>query len=202
MEVGIYKKRWILRILCFILVALAIGSCSRYDYSSPTPGTISLKLRAYYTKFDTTFSDNNFAVKVSSIKAIRADGIKADVYQDVKSIGTSPTIYNVLGRDAYDSTLVIGEFPLPPDNYKGLELTINPGSEVVLNGYRSIGVDAASAEGNPFFVSLATSFTIEEARTTSIVLTANLDAILKPLAYTFLYDPTNNHYFISSVIVK
>src|SRR5437773_1183548 len=113
MVLNLCKKSLVVPFLFFPLVVILLNSCEQYEYSSPAPGTVSIRLRSYYTQFDTVFSGNNFTLKVTEIKAVRSDGILANVYEDPKSIGPTPDIYNTLGRDAYDSAIVIGQYPLP-----------------------------------------------------------------------------------------
>ncbi len=191
-----FIKRSII-LLCVIipLLIIAFNGCSQYDYSSPTPGTLEVRLHSYYTQFDTVFADNNFTLKVTRVYAVRSDGILANVYEDVKAVGPTPDIYNILGRDAYDSLLVIGLYPLPPADYLGLIVQIEPGPSVVLDGYRNIAVDRLPPPDYTTVVNIFAPFHIEEAKTTSLVITADMDVTLKRLAYTFQYNPS---YFVSS----
>ena len=195
MVLHFYKKSFAVAYLFIPIVIVIFSSCQQYEYASPAPGTVSLRLRSYYTQFDTLFSDNNFTLKVTEIKAVRSDGILANVYEDVKSIGPTPDIYNVLGRDAYDSVLVIGEYPLPPGDYRGLILKVEPGPRVILDGYRSIPVEKLPSPLYSATVIINQGYRIEEARVTSLVITVDLDVTLSKLAYSFQYVP---RYFISS----
>jgi hypothetical protein len=198
MVVNIFSKNWIFAILFSLPALFLFGSCGQYDYSSPSPGTIELRLRSYYNNFDTSFALNNFTLKVTTIEAIRSDGVLANVFQDVKSIGPSADIYNAFGKDAYDSAIVLGRYPMPPADYNGLRLSIEPGPNVILDGYRTISVQTLPAELYTATVELGRHFTIQEAKTTTIVLTVDLDATLQKLAYTFQYVP---RYTVSSVSV-
>ena len=190
-----FKKNLILYAVLFPVVILTFNSCQQYEYVSMLPGTVTIRLRSYYTQFDTSFSDNNFTIKVTGISAIRSDGILANIYEDVKSIGPTPDIYNLLGRDAYDSTIVIGQYPLPPADYIGLILLIEPGPQVILDGYRNIPVDKQPVPLYTATVPVMQPFRVVEARETRLILTADLDVTLTKQAYTFLYVPS---YFISS----
>ncbi len=199
MAVNFFKSQWIIVILSALLLVLTFNSCQQYDYSSPTPGTIELKLRAYYNSFDTSFALNNFTLKVTSVYTVRSDGAVGNIYQDVKSIGGSANLYNALGHDAYDSLIVLGRYPLPPADYTTLGLSIEPGPDVLLDGYRDIIVQRLPAELYTASVVIPKHFSIQEAKTTTIVLMVNLDRTLRRLAYTFEYDPF--YYTISSVTV-
>ena len=188
----------------FIIISsliLLLNGCSQYEYSSPTPGVLAIKLRAYYTQFDTVFQDNNFSIKVSEIKAYRSDGVYANVLSDVKAIppasgGNPVDVYNVLGRDAYDSVLVLGQYFLPPGDYAKIQFRIKPGPACILDAYRVITVEEEPSDN---IIEIVRPFHIEEAKTTSMVVTIDLDQALKRLAYTLLYQP--QYYFVSSELV-
>jgi hypothetical protein len=193
-------------LLSFLTFALSIFiGCKDEEYRSPAPGSALVKLHAAYT-FETNFQLNNFPVYLTSLQAIRADGARANIFGDTKSISRdnlNPDVYNTLAEEAYDSLLVMGQYPLPPGDYIGLEMIVAPGDMVVLDGYRYIGVDRA-LNYSPTVTITNRSFKIAENQTTTIVITANLDSILKKLAYTFQYHPySDDHsrcfYTISSV---
>lgn len=194
-----FEKRIIVGILFLAVSLVSFNSCQQYEYVSPAPGTLRLKLHSSYTQFDTLFSLNNFTLKVTTVQAIRSDGIRANVFQDVKAVGPTADVYNVMGRPAFDSSLVIGEFPLPPADYIGMQLQIEPGPQVVLDGYRFINVDRLADSLYTATILVSRPFSIEEARVTDIVLTVDIDATLRKLAYTFLYQPV---YYISSVTTQ
>jgi hypothetical protein len=193
-------------LLLLSLFVCILAGCKQDEYTSPLPGTAELKLRATYS-FDKNFQQNNFPLRLTSLKAIRSDGIRANIFADSKAImrQRTPDIYNALGKDASDSSIVMGSYPLPPGDYLGFEMIIEPGDQVVLDGYRYITVDVPNEYKYNKTVSVTNKpFSIAESKLTSIVVTANLDSILRKLAYTFEYHPlsddrTRTFYFISSI---
>lgn len=172
------------------LVGVLIVGCDQYEYSSPTPGVIQLNFRAKYSQFeasDSAFRKNNFTVTIADVKAVRDDGARANIYQDVKAIIRKPNAYNLLGQKAYDSMEVFGNYPIPPGTYTRLELLMQPAREVFLDGYRRIRVERPPE--SPDLIVINTPFRIEEGRTTMVVITADLDILLERLAYTYGYRP-------------
>lgn len=180
-----------------IIVLVGIVGCDQYEYSSPYPGTVQLNLKAKYTQFDATetaFQTNNFTITITSVKAVRDDGVRANIYQDIKAIGRKPDTHNLLGKSSYDSSEVIGQYPLPPGRYIGLEILMEPSRRVILDGYRFI--DVVEPQERQRLVSIKKEFTIEEYRTTVITITIDLDLTLQKLAYEYLYRP---YIYVSSV---
>jgi hypothetical protein len=189
--------------LLFMVVSfIVLMSGCKEEYVSPNPGTVTVYFRSIYS-FTPDFQNNNFPIKLTSLRAIRSDGIAALIEPDEKAFDRKAKLYNTLGRDAFDSTLVIGQYPLPPGEYVALELLIEPGYNVILDGYRYITVERPPNYQSYVLVSNK-SFNIYESKGTSVVVTAQLDSVLRKLAYTFEYhtysdDYSRCFYYISSV---
>ncbi len=171
---------------CLILTLTAIifqNGC-QYDYSTPLPGVISIRLHSKSDNIE--FSPlNNFALKVTAVEAVRSDGARAVVLEDTKAIGRTTNTYNALDVRARDSNIVMGEAFLPPGDYIGVNLLVEPGTNVVLDGYRIISV--SNPPDFDALVAFRQNFRIEEGVTTKIVVTIDLDnALLKG---------ANNYYF-------
>jgi hypothetical protein len=176
-----------------ILGILFVGGC-QYDYTSPLPGTIDVKLRVISNNiaFDPL---NNFVLKVTSVEAVRtSDKARAPIYEDTKAIGRTTNVYNTLDFRARDSSLVMGEGYLPPAGYDGVNLLIEPGASVILDGYRTIPVYPAP-DFNPL-LSFRSAFGITEQKTTSIIVTIDLDKSLFQQSNSYLFQPV---YYISSI---
>lgn len=184
----------------FIAISLSLGvfaflnlSCSQYDYSSPLPGTIEIRLKTVSNNIE--FQPlNNFTIKVTSVEALRANATRVVIYEDVKAINRTANIYNTLDFRARDSTLVIGQGFAPPDNYIGVLMTVEPGKQVVLNGYRTIEV-SKDETFDPLLV-FAAPFTVRESQSTKITLTLNLDSTLVKGTVQYYFRP---NYYISSI---
>lgn len=177
--------------LCGLIL---MNSCSQYEYTSPLPGTIDVRLHVISNNiaFDPL---NNFVLKVTSVEAVRAsDNARAAIYQDARAIGRTTNVYNTLDDRARDSSLVIGEAFLAPADYVKIYLLITPGDKVVLDGYRNINVDTLNTF-SPLLV-FPRKFHIDELKTTSLVLTVDLDSSLIQLSNDYLFVP---YVYVSSI---
>jgi hypothetical protein len=177
-----------------ILVLLLNIRC-QYEYSSPLPGLIDIRLRTISDSNRIPFSLlNNFVVKITGVNALRTDRAQAPIYADVQALKRTTGIYNTLDAHAEDSSLVVGQADIPPGDYLGVLMLIEPGPSVILDGYRNIRVNTLP-DFDPT-LSFLKHFTIFEQRTTHIVLTIDLDSSLVKQADTFLFKP---YYYISSI---
>ena len=193
-----FKRREILRKLvpfCGIAFILSINSCSQYEYSSPLPGIIDVRLRTISDTSRISFSPlNNFVLKVTSLEGVRDDYARSPIYEDTKAIGRTANVYNTLDVRARDSSLIMGEGYLPPGNYVGVNLLIQPGGKVVLDGYRDI--DIKLPDRFNALLTFRKPFQIRELETTSIVVTIDLDSSLVQGANVYYFKP---YYYISSI---
>ena len=182
------------------LLVLVLNVRCQYDYASPLPGLIDIRLHTISDTARISFSpQNNFVLKITQVNAVRSDLAQATIYADIKAIKRTTGIYNTVDAHAEDSSLVIGQADLPPGNYLGIQMLITPGGTAVLDGYRFIPVYPLDNFDPTLF--FKRSFTITEQRTTHVVLTINLDSSLVKEAVgrppdTFLFKP---YYYISSV---
>jgi hypothetical protein len=182
-------------LLLLSLLILGINIQCQYDYVSPLPGLLDLRLHTISDSTRIAFSpQNNFVLKITAVAAVRSDFALADVLGDRKAISRTTGIYNTLDLHAEDSSLVIGQADLPPGDYLGILMLIKPGAAAILDGYRNIPVNTL----HDFDPTLAFPkfFKITENRTTRVVLTINLDSSLVKQTDSFLFLP---YYYISSV---
>lgn len=177
-----------------VIVLLFIVNSCRYDYSSPLPGTIDIRLHTKSTLL--AFQpNNNFVLKVSSVTAIRTeDGARITVYEDPNAINRTLNIFNTLDSLAKDSMMIMGQTSVPPGNYMGVDLTIRPGASAILDGYRNIIVRLPE-RFDPTLHFLR-SFEVKELWTSRIVLTIDLDSSLVKGANNYYFYPK---YYISSI---
>jgi hypothetical protein len=174
------------------LLAIANLGCQT-EYASPLPGIVEVRLKTISNNihFDPL---NNFILTVSSVQAVRDDNAKAEVYQDLEAIDRKDTKLNTLDARAQDSTMIIGKTYLPPGNYQGIDILMEPSQTAILDGYRVITV-----EREPDFdprLRFRSPFSVAELTTTQIVLEVNLDSTLLRKSNTYLFRP---FYSISSI---
>ncbi|HTK81525.1 MAG TPA: DUF4382 domain-containing protein [Bacteroidota bacterium] len=172
--------------IIFTLSVILLNDGCQYDYTSPLPGTVSIRLRTKSDNLD--FSPlNNFVLKVTQVEAVRDDGARAIVYEDTKAIGRTTNTYNTLDVRARDSNIVMGEAFLPPGNYIGINMLIEPGGSVTLDGYRTIPVSAP--QNFDALLRFRKNYTIREGATTKIVVTIDLDNALLKRANSYSFEP-------------
>src|ERR1051326_2493721 len=181
-------KRKYVPFVSFILFPVSIlllsVSC-QYDYSSPLPGLVDIRLHTISDSGRIAFR----ALKTFVLKITRATAFRHD-----HAVKNQTVIYNTLDFHAEDSSLVVGQADIPPGDYLGVLMLIQPGPSVILDGYRNISVSTLP-DFDPT-LSFIKSFKINEQKTTRIVLTINLDSSLVKRADTFLFKP---YYYISSI---
>jgi hypothetical protein len=193
------NKRNIFRIVAFMALSIALLainlSCSQYDYSSPLPGVVSLRLHSIIDTAQMSFSPlDNFVIKVAQIIVRRSDGAYAVVNADLNALKRTTSVYNTLDSRARDSSLVVGEAYLPPGDYVGVLMTIDPGALVVLDGYRNIPVEKDAGVSSDII--FTREFHVTEGQKTEIILTLDLSKSLFKLVKSYLYNPV---YSISSI---
>ncbi len=165
----------------------------QYDYASPSPGLIEIRLRSISNNIP--FSPlNNFVLKVSGVSAIRSDGALVTIYPDIKATSRTTDIYNTLDSLALDSAIVMGQGYAPPGNYIGVALLITPGQQVIENGYQVINV--VTGEGFSNLLAFGGSYSVTESQFTRITLAVNIDSTLIQGYQVYHYRP---YYFISSI---
>ncbi len=191
------KRKYVPFVSLFLLPIsiLLLNVRCQYNYSSPLPGLVDIRLHTISDSGRIAFSAlNNFVLKITQVTALRSDYTQAQIYGDVHAIKSTTGIYNTLDLHAEDSSLVVGQADIPPGDYLGILMLIQPGPTVILDGYRNIPVRPLP-DFDPT-LSFIKSFKISEQKTTRIVLTINLDSSLVKQSDTFLFIP---YYYISSI---
>jgi hypothetical protein len=176
-----------------LLFTLSVTGCKDYPYSTPLPGTLEVRLRTISNNIPYG-QGNSFPVQLTAVRAVRSDNAKQEVFEDLRAIRRYTDYIQAFSQSSFDSTLEIGQAYSPPGTYVGLDITMQPAGMVTLDGYRFIPVSfAADAES---FLRLRTPITIQESRTTVVVVTFNVDSSLTRGAETFIYHPK---FYISSL---
>jgi hypothetical protein len=177
------------------LLAIFLTSSCQYDYSSPQPGIVQVRLKTISENIPFT-ELNNFIIEFSLIEAVRNDGSRASIYEDRSAIDTKPLGINVLDFRARDSILIVGESYLPPGEYSGIKFTIKPNRFLTLNGYQIISVIPVGFSSSSALIYLPKPFKVDEYRLTAATIEFDLDQTLSKGAFDYLFVP---HYKISSI---
>jgi hypothetical protein len=180
-------------VVFFILVLLSVAGCKDYPYTSSTPGVLEVRVKTVSANLPYN-PQNLFPMQLTALRAVRNDNAKQEIFEDKLAIRRYTDTYDAFSRQAFDSTLSLGEAFSPPGSYLGLDITTQPTGLVVLDGYRTILITfAADAES---FIRLRTPITIQEAKRTVVTVSFDVDSSLTRGAETFHYHPK---FYISSL---
>jgi hypothetical protein len=181
-------------IFLFSIMLIILNINCQYDYRSPLPGAIEVRLRTISANIAPT-RFTNFIVKIDKIQAIRSDGGKQKIYEDAKIIESSSQntllLVNTLDSLASTGNIVIGQAYAPPGDYIGFDFQIEPGSNVILGSnaeeQQPISVIRPSSYQSVFHQDI--SFQVRESQTIKIILTLDLDRSLIKGAYNYSFEP-------------
>ncbi|MBI5476913.1 MAG: hypothetical protein HY964_09290 [Ignavibacteriales bacterium] len=187
-----FYKAGVFGVLVALLVLIS-PSC-QYEYDSPNPGIIQIRLKTISNNIPFT-ELNNFEIEFSQIEAVQKDGSRASIYEDLRAIDAKPVGINTLDFRARDSIMIIGETYVPPEDYMGIKMTISPGRAVTLRGYQKINV--IKPEGFNSLLIIPRNYSVQEHHKTIITVELNLDSTLVKGAFDYTFRP---YYNISSVI--
>ncbi len=170
-------------VLFTILLVFFCSSCADNITESPKPGILEVRL---LTEKGSISIGNEFLLKIQSLRILRTDGAYADVYDNLHAIRDNPDTYNIF----QDSLIVIGESYMPPDDFTGLLITIEPPDSLIYSG-RKIKVE----RDEPFdaLVSLNMAKKLKSEERTVITVITNPDSLLKRNIDHFIYK---HHYSI------
>ncbi|MBX2989747.1 MAG: hypothetical protein KF749_01120 [Bacteroidetes bacterium] len=174
--------------LTSLLVAVAMFgiSCQQYEYSSPGPGILELRLAVKNTRENIIpFNDFSFLnIVIRDMAVLRNDGTYLIVLADLQAIQRKENgdTLNCITFAARDSQIVLGQVYAPPGTYVGLgldKMTAVVHDPFLLrfdgNRYTPIAIlDVGSAQK---FTMLAPPppFEVRESRKTIVTFTLDLD---------------------------
>lgn len=212
-------SKWTLRASFFLMVIFSVLllSCQQYEYVSPLPGILEIRLRASIKdstlqRFLPYTGNGNFSffpIILKSLKVLRPDGSEQSIFSDLDAIRRNPDgdLFNCLDARAQDSSLVLGIAYFPPSEISRLLLTVGPPPQmqVVVNyqsGFTSL-FDVRMPSIIPQELQQITSFNqeplnvrVEEGRTTRVNVVIDIDQTLQRRTEWFEYHPT---FYISSI---
>jgi len=171
-------------------------SCKQYPYASPLPGILEVHLKTKSEQIP--YSPlNSFGMQLTSVRAIRSDNAKMEVFEDLRAIRRSPSYFDAFDKTAFDSALVIGQAYTPPGQFIGINIQTQPMGLIILDGYRLIPVDIAPSFES--LVILRQTIDIQELKTTTVVVTMDVDSSLTRRAESFQFRPV---FYVSSIQVQ
>lgn len=198
-----------------IVITLAGLACKQYEYASPTPGILEVRLavkNTLHVEFipfgvldSTNGNQNRFFTILHALTVLQPGGLRLPIYATANAIRRNPDgdFFNSLDVGSRDSIPVLGVVYAPPGTYTGFEINIsviapifiyNPPVQSAIDVVRLppfIDQLRLPVEGQP-----PVSIPIHEGRNTRVTITFDLDQALIQRAEWYDYRPA---FYVSSV---
>jgi hypothetical protein len=199
------------RLTIGVMLSLFALSCKEYEYVSPGPGIVEIRLKVVNNREDLIpFGvTNQWYLLLKDLNVLQSGGVKLPVFADFRAIRRNPDgdPLNALDISARDSTIVMGQVYAPPEGFVGVDLTVNfaPSLAVFRNGLPipnviPINPPPPPAPAVPTFFRIPPSvdmnIKVNEGRLTRITVTLNLDSVLVRRSEFFELNPS---FYVSSV---
>lgn len=200
------------RLLLGVMLSSLALSCKDYEYVSPGPGVLEVRLKVVNSRLDLIpfGAANQWYIVLKEMNGLQAGDVKLRIYADVNAIRRSPDgdPLNTLDTLARDSSIVMGQmYASPTETFTGFDFTVTftPSLSVFRNSLpipNVIRVDPppppAPAPQTYFRIPPEESLSVkvQEGRLTRVTVTINLDSVLIRRSETFELNPS---FYISSV---
>ena len=193
------------RYSCLALVFLVL-SCGQYEYSSPLPGILEVRLRVVNNRPGLTpFGPyNQFGLTLTDLSVFRTGNIRFPIYSDLYAIrrNSKGDWFNCLDTLARDSMKILGQVYAPPGVFRALEMTMSPDPFVLINyGFYSNSINVfytPPLQALQHFPPTGNQMQIEiqEGRLTRVTVTLDLDSSLVRHTEAFEYK---SKFYVSSI---
>lgn len=199
----------VLRLLIGAALSSLALSCKQYEYASPLPGVLEVRLRVVNNRQDLVpfGPQNQFGLLLKELNALEPGNIRQPIYADLYALRRSPDgdAINALDTLSRDSAIILGATYAPPTSFAGLNLTMNfsqflfffrpPNPLPIL-----IAVNPPPLPAPPpptfFEIQAPSSIKVNEDRLTVVTVTFNLDSVLVRRSEDFEFHPS---FYISSI---
>lgn len=194
----------------FLLLAALTGlSCDQYEYASPTPGVLEVRLavkntiNTNYIPFGTldssTGRQNQLAMILNELVVKQPGDIRQEIFASLSAIRRNPDgdIYNCLDFGARDSVLLLGMAYVPPGDYEEFTMSSSIGQGIFVDqGDATAFFDVVLVPPYENRGDLHFQASVREGKTTRVTITFDLDRALIRRAEDFSYSP---YFYVSSV---
>ena len=196
------------RLCAVAFVALGTLSCSQYEYSSPSPGILEIRLAVVNNRTDllpfatfdsTSVSANDLVFIMKSLEGVDANVVHLPIFSDLYAIrrNVDGDFFNALDPRARDSMTVLGATWAPPSTFTSLEMVIDvPEGVFISYGFYGSFIPIDPILPYQALRQLQATIPVEANRTTIVTVTFDLDQSLIQLTESFLFRPV---FYISSV---
>jgi len=211
---GLSVLRVLSRVLAMIGLMSCILSCEQFEYSSPEPGIIEVRLAVVnnrqallpFASADSFgFAANFLFMNVTELSATQPGDIELPIFADLNAIrrNADGDFFNCLDTKARDSVLIIGRVYAPPEIFTGLELTIEPPQVLFISqGFYGSLIPIVQVLPVRAFQKFPRggnnlNMSVEQGRVTQVTVTFDMDSSLVQRSESFDYIP---YFYVSSVI--
>lgn len=204
------------------LLSVFAISCKDYEYSSPLPGILEVRLKTVnnYQEFIPFGPQNEFSLLLKDLNAaLPGSAVKQPILPDLYAIrrDNDGYLFNVLDPLARDSSFILGQTYAPPLTYSGIDLAqvefprlfvlfyrerlvINSRGDTVLTLVTdTIRVTVLPPPAPPLetFYHAPGTIQVNEGRVTVVTVAFDLDRVFIRRSESFEFHPS---FYISSVI--
>ena len=197
----------LVRLLIGVMLSALALSCKQYEYASPLPGIVEVRLKVVNSRTDfMPFGPfNRFGLSLKELNAVEPNGFKQPIYADLHALGRNPDgdLINMLDTIAGGGNLVLGQAYAPPGAFTGVEIRIGGFDPAVLIINAQFGFinqilvnpPLPPAPPTPTFYQMpeppaTTNITVSEGRLTVVTLGINLDSVLVRRSEYFEIHPS------------
>ncbi len=203
-----------MRLNVLLALALSVLSCEQYEYSSPHPGIIEVRLAVannrqtllpFASSDSLGFASNFLFMNLRDLTVTQAGDIDLPIFADLSAIrrNSDGDPFNCLDVKARDSLLILGRAYAPPETFTGLKLIIEPPPNLFISqgfyGSEIPIVQVPPIQALQKFPRAGSNLniTVQQGRVTQVTVTFDMDTSLAQRSETFDYIP---NFYISSVI--
>jgi len=206
-------------LLIALLLSLVTLSCDQYEYASPVPGILEIRLNVKNNRPSLlpVSNLNDFSFILKELEATQSGDIKLPVLPDIYAIRRNPDgdRFNCLDPLGSDSALVLGASYAPPQLFTGLEMFTEfapsqnqfggqsyPYAVTIQTGFFPSVIEVRQpVPPPPAFRALprageTLNIQVNEGRLTRVTVTLDLDSTLTRRTEFFLGDL---YFYVSSV---
>jgi hypothetical protein len=203
-------RRPLTGLLLLSLAGLVNLSCEQYDYTSPYPGILEVRLKAANSRAGSLLPfdpGNSFVMTLRSLEVVERPPVSLPIYSDLNAIRRNPDgdFFNCLHPLARDSAFILGRVYSPPVTYTQLLFTAqvspfvlvrNPftGFANLIEVRQDLLTEALQSLPAPGQVPFA--IRVETDRRTVVTVTFDLDSSLVRRTEWFQYRP---YFYVSSI---
>ena len=194
-------------VICTLFIT-ATPSCEQYEYSSPSPGILEVRLGVANRRADGLLpfgSQNFFGANFNDLEARQPGNIRLPIFSDLTAIRRHPDgdFFNCLDIPARDSSIILGRVYAPPVNFTGINFAVSVFPFVQITyPYAVSEIDVEIPRLTQALQSLPRpgqspqNIKVESNRLTRVTVTFDLDSSLVRKFETFEFRP---YFYVSSV---